>query len=239
MPTVVGDPADLPRGSHSAGFYAGAAEAAEQAGRFIAGAPAEQAVRFWVLDARTAQNYNRRLAHVAPAHVGCVAALEKEQVQLASGRLRPVPEVRRFVGDHPEGVTAAGDTMSHYLTNENFPAHLEYEAWFQSVSHENSRFLCPYALWRVPAENAPEVMEELARDHTHLVLSSSSVPAVRLLQLFLFRNSSEVPPHVPADLRWARNQGWVYLAGSSRSLELTPAGREVIREWSERTRVVE
>jgi hypothetical protein len=235
MPEVMGDLAELPVGSHAVSFYSGREEAALQAVRFLSGTPEGTTAAYWVDDKRTADEYNRRLSEVAPEHVGCVVALGHEQVEPTGEKLRPAREVQEFLHDHSDGISAGGDTLSRYWSAESMPAHLEYEAWFDAQPRDGSRFLCPYDLRRVPAEEAPSVMRELGEHHSHVVLSSSPEPAVRLLQLFIFGRPTDVPERLRHDLDEARRNGWLEHARSRDPLELSSAGREIVREWSDRT----
>jgi len=87
----------------------------------------------------------------------------------------------------------------------------------------------------VPSDDATTVLRVLGRLHSHVVLSSSSEPAVRLLQLFIFGSEAELPGRLHGDLRWAAEHGYLETRGSSGALELTPTGRDVVREWGDRT----
>lgn len=235
MPVVLRDLAELPVGSHALGLYSERSEAADQAVQFVAGAPPEMAATFWVPSPELAKKYNDRLAAVAPDRVGCVAALDHEQVTPVEGKLRPTQEVTDFLSQHPDGVTAGGDTLSLYWDSASMSEHLEYEAWFDQQPRMHSRFLCPYDLRSVPPEDAPDVLRDLGRHHSHVVLSSSSEPAVRLLQLFIFGSSAELPDRLHGDHRWALEHGYVEETKAPTALELTPVGRELVREWGDRT----
>lgn len=232
MPEVLPDPRQLPQGSHCVSFHSTRDEAAHNAISFLAGTPAGQAASYWVPDPRTAGQYRQRLAIEFPDHVGCVAVLPHEQVEPVGGRLRPVNEVRAFLHEHPEGVTAAGETLSTYLTADNVPEHLEYESWFQEQPLGDSRFLCPYDLRRIPPDMAPQVLRELGAHHTHVVLSASRDAGVRLLQLFVFWTIDEIPEPLEGTLGWAWKSALVDLEKASRELELTSKGEGVVRDWS-------
>jgi hypothetical protein len=237
MSTVLRDLAELPQGAHALALYSDREEAAAHAVRFIRGAPPSAPVSYWVASSDLAQEYNDRLASVAPERVGCVAVLDHEQVDRIDGKLRPTREVIDFVSEHPDGVTAGGDTLSLYWDLDSVPEYLEYEEWFDEQPRTSSRFLCPYDLRTVPAEVAPAVLSRLAKHHSHVVLSSSTEPAVRLLQLFLFGSPEELPERLRGDLRWATDRDFVENPADGATLELTPRGREVVREWGERTTV--
>ncbi len=237
MPRVLGDLAELPVGAHAVSFYSDRQEASDQAIRFLAGTPEGTTASFWVVDPPTAAEYNERLADEAPDQVGCVVALGHEQVERTQGTLRPASEIRAFIARHPEGVTAAGDTLSHYWSPETMPEHLEYESWFDDQPRETSRFLCPYDLRTVPPETAPTILGELGKHHSHVVLSSSPEPAVRLLQLFVFGTPAQIPSKLADDLRWAEAQGLVAPGASDEPLRLTSAGSASVKEWADRTTV--
>lgn len=232
MPEVLKELGQLPVGSHCVGFYVSHEEAADHAADFLAGAPEGQAASYWVGDASLEAYYKERLAERAPEQVGCVHVLDHEQVHEVDGKLRPVDEVLQFVGTHPDGVTAAGDTMSRFLTEENVHEHLEYEAWFEEQPRDASRFLCPYDLRKIPPGEAPRVLQALGAHHSHVVLSGSDEPAVRLLQLFVFGTPGQLPPELGESLRWAMQAGLVWTAGPSYEMSLTEAGDRIVREWS-------
>jgi hypothetical protein len=161
-----------------------------------------------------------------------VRVLDHEQDETVGGRLRPVREVREFVGGHPEGVTGGGDTISDYLTPDNVEEHLEYEGWFDDQPRDRSRFLCPYDLRKIPPQAAPGVLRQLGAHHSHAILSASTEPAVRLLQLFVFGAPEDLPAELKDTLRWATEHGLVRRGGADEDLELTPAGEEIVRDWS-------
>jgi hypothetical protein len=230
VPEVLDDLVHLPLGSHCVAFHVGREEAADHAVAFLAGAPRDQPAMYWVPDEGRKTEYAARLREESPDHVGCVSVLDHEQVEMVDGRLRPVGEVRSFVGAHPTGVTAAGETLSKYLGIDNVPDHLEYEGWFDQLERENSRFLCPYDLRAIPPGQAPEVMRSLGAHHSHVVLSNSLEPAIRLLQLFVFSTQADVPAELGPNLRWALKGA---LIQTSNDLVLTPKGEQVIANWSE------
>lgn len=238
MVKIVADPMDLPLDSHALSFYADAAEAEDHAVRFLAGAAPGAPAVYFVPDEATSERYNARLSSELPERVGCVIPLVGHcQVETVEGKLRPVREVRDFVAAHTEGVTAGGDTLSMYLLPNSVSDHIEYESWFDRQPREHSRFVCPYDLRRVPVDSAPEFLRELGEHHSHIVLSSSAEPAVRLLQLFTFGTRATVPEPLHEDLDWAVDQGYLEVAGPDSPLRLTPHGRDVVREWSDRTTV--
>jgi hypothetical protein len=237
MPELLSDLRQLPVGSHCLDLYATREEATDAAVQFLAGAPPGQPTRYWVADSTLRSHYEERLRQVAPGQVGCVAVLDHEQVRPVDGRLRPAEEVAGFVADHPEGVTGGADTISRYWASPSVPAHLEYEAWFDAQPRDRSRFLCPYDLRTVPPEDAPRILRDLGRHHSHAVLSASSDPAVRLLQLFLFATPGDLPPALAPTYIWAIESGLIAAGEVDRELELSPAGFTVVTEWSERTRV--
>lgn len=233
MPEVIGDLSELPVGAHCLSLHASRDEAAERAVQFLAGNPPGKAPSFWVTDAALASYYSDRLAEIAPECVGCVHVLEGEQVIPVEGRLRPADSIRRFISEHPEGVSGGADTISMYWSAETLPEHLEYEAWFQAQPRDRSRFLCPYDLRRVPPESASRTVRELGAHHTHVALSHSEAPAARLLQLFVFGSRPEVPKDLAQTLLWARVNGLVEVVGDQETLQLTSRGEAVVAEWSQ------
>jgi hypothetical protein len=222
----------LPLGSHCVSFHASQEEAAEHAVDFVTTAPSGQAASYWVKDATLQSYYQEKLAEESPDQIGCVQVLDHEQVHSVEGRLRPVGEVLQFLREHPEGVTAAGETLTEYWRPENVPDHLEYEAWFQQQPREGSRFLCPYDLRKIPPESAPSVIRELAAHHSHVLLSSSDEPAVRLLQLFIFASPDDLPTELMSTLRWAIGERLMEAPGLRQPMVLTEAGASVVRAWS-------
>lgn len=232
-PELLRDPAKLPLGAHGLSFHASRDEATEHAVSFLAGNPPGKAASYWVPDTEQESLYNERLAEAGSDQVGCVRALDGPQVAEEHGRLRPVEPIRQFIAAHPEGVTAAGETISLYWTPETVPGHMEYEAWFQAQPRGESRFLCPYDLRRVPPEMAADVMRDLGSHHSHVILSPSNDPAVRLLQLFIFRTASQLPSELRSTLAWAEESGLVVETGPERALQLTAAGDGTVRSWSE------
>lgn len=235
MAALLDDLQHLPAGSHCVSFHASEEEAARHAVSFLSGAEPSTGVRYWVPDERLRSYYDHWLAAEAPRQVGCVAVLTHEQVAPgADGELRPVPEVLEFVRAHPEGVTAAGDTLSRYWSAENLPEHLEYEEWFDQQPRAHSRFLCPYDLRRIPPGSAPEALAKLTDAHSHVVLSASREPGVRLLQLFLFHPVERLPEALDENLGWAVRRGLIELDGRREALSLTPAGERIVEEWSAR-----
>ena len=232
MPEVVDDLADLESGSHCIALFVGRAESREQAVSFLAGTPAGGSASFWVTSPTLQDYYSEELAARAPEQVGCVHVMPGPQVVRVEGRLRPTPEVARFVEAHPEGVTGGADTITQYWAPSNVTDHLEYEAWFQEQPRDASRFLCPYDLRRIPPDIAPETLRDLGEHHTHVALSRSREPAARLLQLFLFGSAEHVPSQLRESLAWARSSGLIEDDGSLEELRLTTAGMEIVREWS-------
>lgn len=233
MVEVVQDLRRLPAGSHCLGLHAGPEEAAEHAVLFIAGTPEGVEPSYWVGDPELADYYNERLAFHAPDHMGCVSALDREQLRSVDGRLRPVPEIQEFVSTHPEGVAGGADTISAYWTAENLPEHLEYEAWFHVQPRRRSRFLCPYDLRRIPLAPALHVLRQLGAHHSHVVLSASNEPAVRLLQLFVFATPADVPLPLKESHRWASEEQLLHAGSPTEPLSLTASGSELVRRWSE------
>jgi hypothetical protein len=237
MATVLDNLRELPQGSHAVSFHASREEAARHAVSFIAGAPEGQATTYWVADAERAEYYKLWLAREAPEAVGCVAILPHEQVMDVGGKLRPTPEIVKFVSSHPDGVTAGGETITRYWSSKNIPEHLEYEGWFQTLPRAESRFLCPYDLRAIPPDVATRVMRELGAQHSHIVLSTSAEPGARLLQLFVFPTIDEVPEPLEATLGWALKKDLIDILRPIREPTLTSAGERVVQDWGERTTV--
>jgi DcmR-like sensory protein len=229
MPKVLADLAELPVGSHCVSFHVTEDEAADHAISFLAGTPNGQAASYWVPSPGVRDHYAERLATESPDHVGCVSVLDQSQAEAVNGKRRPIQEVRSFVEAHPEGVTAAGETIAHFWTPEEVPSYLEYESWFENQRRDWSRFLCPYDLRRVPPEAAPVVMRQLGAHHSHVVLSTDAHPAVRLIQLFVFPSKKQVPEPLQATLRWALS---AQLLQPTDELALTPSGEALFRDWS-------
>jgi len=232
-PIVLSDPREIPLGSHCVCFHATKAEAAGHAAEFLAGTPDGQSARFWVEDGNAAAFYARAAGDHAPQHVGCVAVLGKEQVEPDGGALRPVPDVREFIENHPEGVSAGADTISAYWTGENLTDHLEYERWFDVQPRENSRFICPYDLRTVPPDHAISAMRGLGASHTHVVLSGCTDEGARLLQLFVFPSMQEIPSRLHPALGWAVKNRLVTVDEPTGELMITPLGEQLVRDWTE------
>ena len=232
MVEVVEDARDVPNGGHALSLHASRKESGENAVAFLAGAPSARSARYFVSDTETAKEYRESLAVRAPDHVGCVAILPEGQVAAGADGIRPSAKVRAFLAEHPEGVTAAGETITRHWTIANVPEHLEYERWFDEQPRNHSRFLCPYDLREIPPKIAPEVLRTLGNRHSHVVLSRSREPAVRLLQLFVFPTVAEIPGPLESSLAWAEAERLVERRGAPPVLELTPHGEQLVRAWS-------
>ncbi|HZY70239.1 MAG TPA: hypothetical protein VFF67_04585 [Thermoplasmata archaeon] len=102
-----------------------------------------------------------------------------------------------------------------------------------ATARDESRFLCPYDLRRIPIELASRVLRSLGAHHTHAALSSSTEPAVRLLQLFVFPTVDDIPSSLQAAYAWARNSGLVEGPDATGGLALTPEGERVVGAWRE------
>jgi len=236
-PKVLVSAEEIPLGGHAVSFHSSRYEAASHAAEFLSGTPKGQSAKFWAVDSGTAERYVEALNQRSPDHVGCVAVLPTEQVELENDRLRPVATVRSFIEAHPEGVTAAGGTISAHLTAENAAAHAEYEAWFDDHSQENSRYLCPYDLRSIPPEVAPEFLRGLGEHHSHVVLSHSEEPGARLLELFIFDNPRDLVPELRPTLDWAVSEELVHAVSDDSPFALTAAGEAVVRDWSDRSTI--
>lgn len=233
MLEVVEDVSELPQGAHCLSLHASREEGARNAVQFLAGALLGQAASYWVPDEETQRAYQDAARIGAPLHVGCIALLPHSQVTEIEGHLRPAEEIREFLRDHPSGVTAAGETLTRYWTRESVPAYLEYENWFETQGRDDSRFMCPYDLREVPSDLAPVVLRSLGSHHSHVVLSRSDAVGVRLLELFVFGRVDDLPDALDGTFGWALKRNLIDFDGRSRLVTLTPAGDEIIREWSE------
>jgi hypothetical protein len=233
-PEVIEDLALLPLGAHCISFHADEDEAAVQAASFLSGAPQGQATAYWVPEHSQADLTNDELARRDPDHVGCVAILSHEQVEFVAGHLRPVPEIRAFVGAHPEGVSAGAATLSHYWTPATIPDHLEYESWFQEQPRDHSRFLCPYDLRRIPAHLAPTILRDLGAHHSHVALSHSADPVEELLELFVFSSWSVLPSELLPTFEEALTSGLLVSPTPAEEFHLSDAGELLVQRWSDR-----
>ena len=232
MPQVIDEGRTAPLGTHTLSLHSNAHEARAHAVSFLAGAPKGQAASYWIGDAEALPSYRADIAAQDPAHVGCVAILPHSQVEPVGDLLRPAAEIREFVEAHPEGFTAGGDTLSLFWSDPTIPAHLEYEAWVAGQPFDHARLLCPYDLRRIPPAQAPAILRELGRHHSHVVLSGSGQPAVRLLQLFVFPDARHLPAVLAETLDWALKTGLARLDEEGRALSLTATGEELVAEWS-------
>lgn len=232
MVEVLEDLSELPIGSHALSFHASDEEAAEHAVEFLEGTPEGQAAAYWVPDRELAREYDRRLIAEAPRLAGCVFALPHSQAVPIDGHRRPAPEIMAEISRHPEGITAAGQTITEFWTPDEVPEYLEYEAWFDRQPRERSRFLCPYDLRRLPPRDAPRILRELGAHHSQVVLSHVEHPAIQLLQLFVFTTESEVPPSLRGVLRWAIAERIIEVSSPSGDFHLTAKGDEIVQHWS-------
>jgi hypothetical protein len=227
--SVIVDLAKLPVGAHAVGFYASPQEASDHAAAFLAGTPKGQSAAFWVSTEALKSRFKERIAKLSPnAEVG---VLPEGQVGTEGEKLRPVAEVTHFLGAHPEGVTAGADTLSDHLSAANVGRFTEYESWIDGQPHEHSRLLCPYDLRRLPPEGATDLVRGLGASHSHVALSTSEEPAMRLLQLFVFPTVQSVPEVLRDTIRWALSEGYV-LADGSGAFDTTARGQRLISEWS-------
>jgi hypothetical protein len=234
MPEVVEDLADLPLNSHCLSLHVGKEEAAEHAAEFLAGARKWQASAYWVPDVDTSESCTRKVTEIAPERASSVAVLPHEQVEFTAGTLRPATEIRRFIESHPEGVTAAGETITRYWTSGTIPEHLEYESWFDQQPRDRSRFLCPYDLRMIPPHLAPAVLRDLGSHHTHVALSAATDPTAQLLQLFVFSTTHDLPAAMLATFEEALEAGLLAVNGPAGEFDLTPKGGAWVQRWSDR-----
>ena len=111
------------------------------------------------------------------------------------------------------------------------PDYLEHERWFPEQARGASRFLCPYNLRDIPAEDAPEILRALGARHSHVVLSSSSATTARVLQRFVFATARAIPATLRPELDWALGEGYVTVDGGTDRLSRTPKGAERVVDW--------
>jgi hypothetical protein len=235
MPELLLDAKAIPMGGHCLSLHVDDLEAARNAADFLAGTPDDQAGAYWVADAAMEESHRMMAAEISPEHVGCIVVLPHAQAELQGGHLRPTSELREFLAAHPDGVSAAGETLTRYWNTATIPDHLEYEAWFQGQERGPSRFLCPYNVREIPPDFAAAILRELGARHSHIVLSASPEPGVRLLELFVFGTVGEVPEILEPTLGWAVKRGLVWIDDATRTLVLSPDGDEIVREWASRT----
>lgn len=214
MLVLLNDLAEMPAGSHALALHDSAAEGAEHATAFLCSAPDPSSCSYWVDDPRLLELYRARVARSGPDRSGSVRLLPGSQVEPFGSRLRPVREVREFVGSHPKGVSVAAESTSRALNFESLPKFEEYERWLGRQPNRVSRYLCPYDLRRVPLDHAPSLMRALGEAHTHLLLSWTEDLVLRLLEVFLFATPNGVPEGLQGTLEQARDAGWLgYEAG--------------------------
>lgn len=237
FPLMIDDLAQLPRGAHCLELHASEDESAEHAAAFLAGADDPNAASYWVADDKLLAFNRERVARRDTRMVQRVRRLDGPQAVPTDGHLRPTGEVIRFVQAHPEGVTAAGATITRYWTRAEIPAYLEYEEWFQAQARDKSRFLCPYDLRRVPVDMAAHVLPELATHHSHLVLSRVPNPMALLLQFLVFPSEAQVPQRLREALSWCVQEGLLELRGPQRKPTLALKGEafaEAFHSFEER-----
>lgn len=226
IPEVVSDLAELPPGSHCLSFYASDEEAADQAAAFLAGAEDPRSATYWVADGKLLAYTRKRVRARAPAMTSRVKVLGGPQAVRTGAHFRPTVEVVRFVSEHPEGVTAAGQTITRYWTRETIPGHVEYEQWFHQQPRRNCRFLCPYDLRRVPADLAGKVLPMLAQNHSHMALSKVPDPASLILQLSVSPRLADVPKELEGILNWSLTQGFTKLDKDRSAVSMALEGEQ-------------
>lgn len=224
VPQIIYDLKRLPKGSHCLDLYASLDEAAEHAAAFLEGADNPRAATYWVADDQLLAFHRDKTQSQDPSGALPFRALKGPQVVPQGGKLRPTAEVVRLVSSHPEGVTAGAATITRYWSREQIPAYLEYEQWFHQQARERSRFLCPYDLREVPVDMAPAVLPELARQHSHVILSRAPNPMALLVQLLMFPTSDAVPPEHREELSWATAEGLLSVDGRTHRLHLASRG---------------
>ncbi|MDE1836846.1 MAG: hypothetical protein KGJ23_09545 [Euryarchaeota archaeon] len=229
-PLLISDLSKLPLGSHCLSLYASQDEAADRAAAFLAGAEDPRSARYFVAGDRLLAFTRRKVRERSRARSSCVNDLRGPQaVRQRDGRFRPAPEVIQFVSEHPEGVSAGGQTITRYWRRETVPDHLEYEEWFDRQPRSTSRFLCPYDLREVPVDLAATTLLELAHHHSHLVLSNAAEPASLLLQLLALPAGTPLPPFHQRVRAWCLEEGLVEEEGRTNPLVLTVEGATFAR----------
>lgn len=216
FPLIVQDLSELPLGSHCLELHSSEDEAADHAAAFLAGADDPKATSYWVADDKLLAFNQDRMARRDPALPTVLHTLEGPQAVPTDGKLRPTREVIRFIRAHPEGVTAGAATITRYWSREQIPAYLEYEQWFHQQARDQSRFLCPYDLRRVPVDLAPTVLPELVSHHSHLTLSTGPHPMALLVQFLAFPSQARVPEDLRRALAWSVQEGLIELKGAER-----------------------
>ncbi|MDE1820185.1 MAG: hypothetical protein KGJ23_07420 [Euryarchaeota archaeon] len=214
-PIILDEPSRLPVGGHALSMFASDQEGADHAASFLSGGKEPASSSFWVGEASAFEVYQRAVERSAPRFVESLHALKGAHVEwVGTDRraLRPIPEVLQFLQEHPQGLSAGANTLSHFWSPTDMPAFLEYENWIQQLPHAEARLLCPYDLRRIPVASAPTVVSTLARRHDHLVLSRTQDPLLTMLELFLFRKEAEVPPSLRPALERGLEDRWVQSA---------------------------
>jgi hypothetical protein len=229
FPTVVHDLSQLPTGAHCLDFFSSEDEAADHATAFLAGALDPEAASYWVAGDKLLAYCQEKAEERDPALAAQIHVLDGPQAVPTEGKLRPAPEIVRFLKAHPEGVTAAGATITEYWTREQIPGYIEYERWFEAQERSSSRFLCPYDLRKVPTDLADSVLPDLIAAHSHVVLSKLPNPASLMLQLLIFPQSELVPSEFRALLEWGLNERNLLWKETGDGLVLTPQGEHFAR----------
>lgn len=221
---------ELPSGSHALSFYASPPEAAHNMARFLKGAQDRgQSAMVLTSDDRMLELYRNEVSKEAPAMRDALHRISGPHARPTPQGLRPVPEVMEFAAAHPEGASMCGDTIPTFLDRRSLPNILSYESWFDGLRPFQHRGLCPYDLSRLPVDKAPAALGQLARAHTHAVLSNDPNPGVRFLQLLILPHVENPPEEHLGWLARAVDYGLIDQENNEESVELTPRGEHFAR----------
>ncbi|HTT16846.1 MAG TPA: hypothetical protein VMH49_05775 [Thermoplasmata archaeon] len=225
---LVETPEELPPGSHSIALYGSAPEAARQMAGFLKGAhDRRQSAMVLTASDRMMDLYRGEISRRVPAMLSSLRRIPGPQVTPTADGLRPIPEVLRFAAEHPEGATMCGDTIPGLLDRRNLSSVLAYESWFDGLRPFQHRGLCPYDLYRLPVERAPEALGVLAKSHTHGVLSDDPNPGVQFLQLLVLPHVENPPAEHLGWLARAVDYGLIEERPREDTVALTPRGETV------------
>ncbi|HTP54251.1 MAG TPA: hypothetical protein VML94_04705 [Thermoplasmata archaeon] len=223
------DLSQLPTGAHCLDLFSSEDEAAEHATAFLAGALDPDASSYWVAGNSLLAYCQEKASERDPSLSDRFHVLDGPQVLPTHGKLRPAPEVVRFLKAHPDGVTAAAATITEYWTREQIPGYIEYERWFDEQERSSSRFLCPYDLRKVPTDLAASVLPQLIASHSHVALSKYPNPASQMLQLLIFPQRDLVPSEFRPLLDWGLTERNLLWKATDDGLELTAQGEHFAR----------
>jgi hypothetical protein len=230
MLRLVATPEELPRGSHSIGFYSSPPEAARHMASFLKGARTErQKAIVLTADDQMLGLYRDEVSKQVPEMADSFLRIPGPHARPTPDGLRPIPEALEFAAAHPEGATMCGDTIPSFLDRRTLSNILVYEDWFDSLRPFYHRGLCPYDLTRFPVDRAPEAISQLARAHTHAVLSTDPHPGGRFLQLLVLPHVENPPKEHLGWLAQAIDYGFFEDPRGAEALALTPRGETFAR----------